>query len=46
LRISGTNLLHQQATETATYTDASGRTLRITNTQSQAAVRIMLEHQL
>jgi hypothetical protein len=26
LRISGTNLLHQQSTETATYTDASGRT--------------------
>ena len=46
LRLSASNLLHQQATETYSYTDAGGtmRTMRLT--QTDAAVRIMLEHQL
>lgn len=46
LRLSATNLLHQQATENYSYTDASGsmRTLRLTPTS--ATIRIMLEHQL
>jgi outer membrane receptor protein involved in Fe transport len=46
LRISGANLLHQQASETYRYTDSSGTMQRIRLTPGQATLRLMLEHQL
>lgn len=46
LRLSASNLLHQQATENYNYVDANGsvRTMRLTPTY--ATLRIMLEQQL
>jgi outer membrane receptor protein involved in Fe transport len=46
LRISATNLLHQQASETYSYTDNTGTMRRLRLTPTQATLRIMLEHQL
>jgi outer membrane receptor protein involved in Fe transport len=46
LRFSANNLLHQQASETNDYTDATGTMRRIRLTPTQATLRIMLEHQL
>lgn len=46
LRISGANLLRQQASETYRYTDSSGTMQRIRLTPGQATLRLMLEHQL
>jgi outer membrane receptor protein involved in Fe transport len=46
LRVSANNLLHQQASETYTYNDATGTMHRLRLTPTQASVRIMLEHQL
>lgn len=46
LRISANNLLHQNATETSSYIDASGTTRTLRLTPTQATVRIMLEQQL
>jgi outer membrane receptor protein involved in Fe transport len=47
LRVSGSNLLRQQASETYAYTDATSGTMRrIRLTPTQATLRIMLEHQL
>jgi outer membrane receptor protein involved in Fe transport len=46
LRISGANLLRQQASETYLYTDSSGTMQRIRLTPAQATLRLMLEHQL
>jgi outer membrane receptor protein involved in Fe transport len=46
LRISGANLLPQQASETYRYTDKSGAMQRVRLTPAQATLRLMLEHQL
>jgi len=46
LRISGANLLRQQASETYRYTDSSGTMQRIRLTPAQATLRLMLEHHL
>jgi outer membrane receptor protein involved in Fe transport len=46
LRLSASNLLHQQATETASYIDANGATRTVRLTPTQAIVRLMLEQQL
>ncbi|MRW86654.1 outer membrane beta-barrel protein [Pseudoduganella sp. FT26W] len=46
LRFSATNLLHQQASETYSYTDNTGTMRRLRLTPTQATLRIMLEHQL
>ncbi|MYM33230.1 TonB-dependent receptor [Duganella sp. FT94W] len=46
LRVSASNLLHQQAKENYSYADANGSTRTIRLTPSYATVRIMLEHQL
>jgi outer membrane receptor protein involved in Fe transport len=47
LRVSGSNLLRQQASDTYAYTDATSGTMRrIRLTPTQATLRIMLEHQL
>jgi len=43
LRISASNLLHQQAREAHYYTDTDGTRRRITLTPSFAAIRVMLE---
>ena len=46
LRLSASNLLHQQATEAYNYIDAEGATRTLRLTPTHATVRIMLEHQL
>jgi outer membrane receptor protein involved in Fe transport len=46
LRLSASNLLHQQAGETASYIDTNGATRTLRLTPTQATVRIMLEQQL
>jgi outer membrane receptor protein involved in Fe transport len=45
LRLSASNLLHQQATENYDYADANGATRTMRLTPTSASVRIMLEHQ-
>lgn len=46
LRISGANLLHQQASETYRYTDSAGTMQRIRLEPTKATLRLMLEQQL
>jgi outer membrane receptor protein involved in Fe transport len=46
LRLSASNLLHQQASETSSYVDNSGTTRTVRLTPTQATLRIMLEQQL
>ncbi|HEX5342405.1 MAG TPA: TonB-dependent receptor, partial [Duganella sp.] len=46
LRISGANLLRQQASETYLYTDSTGSMQRIRVTPTYATLRLTLEHQL
>ncbi|TFW16679.1 TonB-dependent receptor plug domain-containing protein [Duganella callida] len=45
LRLSGSNLLRQQATEDYQYTDATGSMRRLRLIPTQATLRIMLEQQ-
>ncbi|RZT11094.1 TonB-dependent Receptor Plug Domain [Duganella sp. CF402] len=46
LRISGANLLRQQASETYRYTDSAGTMQRIRLEPTKATLRLMLEQQL
>ncbi|MYM67964.1 TonB-dependent receptor [Pseudoduganella sp. FT55W] len=46
LRLSASNLLRHQATETYAYNDTTGTMQRIRLTPTQATLRLMLEHQL
>ncbi|NYE60784.1 outer membrane receptor protein involved in Fe transport [Duganella sp. 1224] len=46
LRVSASNLLHQDATETSSFIDASGATRTFRQMPTQPTVRVQLEHQL
>ena len=46
LRISASNLLRQQSSESHEYVNEDGRRYRISQTPTSATLRILLEHQL